>query len=186
MADLILCEKEELTDVADAIREKTGETEEMQVSQMADKIRSIEASQEVIEAQEMTQAEHEALSEDEKNNGLYFITDGGMADTEMKKNLWNGEWSSGTIEVPNTNKYMLYAIRMSGQGTMVLAMRYGTHIRGIGGYSTATPSVLMYNFTATVSGNNWTFVACNYEHHTPSGNHGAITNCTVTSIIGII
>lgn len=41
MADIIICTKDELQPVADAIREKTGETESITIAEMPAKIRSI-------------------------------------------------------------------------------------------------------------------------------------------------
>lgn len=99
--------------------------------------------------------------------------------------LWSGSWTSGTIDVPDTDKYTVFKIGMSGQGVAILAVKHGTHIRGIGGYSSDTPTVISYQFTATFSDNTWTFVACN-SLRLGGDDVGVITNQTVTSIVGII
>lgn len=99
-----------------------------------------------------------------------------------KKTLWSGSWNAGEIYVSDTDKYVLYKITMSGMGTTVLAMRHANFIRGIGGYSTATPTIMSYQFAATIDGDYWTFVACNELTHS----NNTIKNCTVTSIEGII
>lgn len=75
---------------------------------------------------------------------------------------------------------------MDGMGTSILGMKTGKYIRGIGGYSSATPTIHTYHFAATFEGDVWTFVACNNLTHTPSGSHGTLAECTVTSIVGII
>lgn len=96
--------------------------------------------------------------------------------------LWSGEWSSGTAEVPGTENYMLYKVALSGMGTPILAVRQGTHIRGIGGYTTADPVVITYQFTATYDGDIWTLVACNSLNH----DTGALAARIVTSIVGLV
>ncbi len=104
--------------------------------------------------------------------------------SKQKQTLWEGEWSSGFIffdEQPDD--YMLFKIVLDGQGTSILAVRNGDCVRGIGGYSSATPTIVTYHFAATIYNNQWTMIACN------SGNpfeNGTITPHTVTSIIGII
>lgn len=100
--------------------------------------------------------------------------------------LWSGSWSSGTITVSNTTKYSVYSISISGQGASILAIRKATHIRGIGGYSSATPTITTLHFTATVSGDEWTFVAANGFSHIPSGAHGElISGLVINGIVGL-
>ena len=41
MADFIICEEQDLQNIADAIRQKTGSTETMMVSEMAEEINNI-------------------------------------------------------------------------------------------------------------------------------------------------
>ena len=110
----------------------------------------------------------------------YYMADYGRGDL-----LWEGSWSSGDILVKNTSRYIGYKIGMSGQGAAILAMRQSMHIRGIGGYSDANQKILTYHFAATEQNEVWTLVACNNITHTKSSNHGSITDCTVTSIVGL-
>ena len=104
----------------------------------------------------------------------------------LGQTLWEGTWNAGTLTVPNTDDYQLFQICMSGQGTTILAARYGIYIRGMGGYSSATPTISTYHLAATVEGDVWTFVACNRFGHTQSGSHGGLSNNVITSIRGII
>lgn len=98
------------------------------------------------------------------------------------KELWTGTWSSGTISVPGSSEYGLFQIRLSGQGTTIPVLKYGQHLRGMGGYSSATPTIITYQFTATISGDTWTFVACNSENHSTN----AVTSLVISSICGIV
>lgn len=102
----------------------------------------------------------------------------------IKQTLWKGTWSENTITVENTSDYLLFQIGLANIGTSILAMRYGNYIRGIGGYSSATPTVTLYHFAATISGNDWTLVACNAG--APYSDSTALTNLTVSRITGII
>lgn len=105
------------------------------------------------------------------------------------KQLYAQEWSSGTVTVPGTDSYALFQIEMVGQGTTILAMRNGQYIRGIGGYSTATPTQILYSFAATVEGNAWTFVACNQINHEQTASEVVLSEIkpmTVSKIKGII
>ena len=101
------------------------------------------------------------------------------------KLLWEGSWGSGTITVPDTSKYLAFRIAMSGQGTVILGFRYGSHIRGIGGYTQENGEATIYQFTATIDGNVWTFVACNSFKHYLDKSHGAGYSRTVSEIRGL-
>ena len=100
--------------------------------------------------------------------------------------LWEGSWTSGTITVPNTDKYKMFILGFAGQGTTVIAVKHNTHIRGAGGYSSATPTITYYQFTATFEGDVWTFVAANSLQHTPNNDHSKAENITLTQILGLI
>lgn len=68
-----LIKEETLTDIADAIRGQTGDVNPIAVSDFASEISSIVGGGSHVE---LTQAEYDALTEEEKNNGsVYFITD---------------------------------------------------------------------------------------------------------------
>lgn len=114
------------------------------------------------------------------NEPEYYMPDYGRG-----KVLWEGNWSSGKITVPDTGNYNGFKISFSGQGTAVLAIKQGVYIRGIGGYSTAENAIITYHFAATFDGDEWTFVASNRFNHNPSSNHGSVSNNVITSIIGL-
>lgn len=102
------------------------------------------------------------------------------------KELWSGSWESGTLTVADTDKYNLFMLWMSGSGTSILAVKHGTHIRGIGGYSSAAKSIIYYQFAATVSGNTWTHVACNAMNHLPGSAHGELSeSITISAVYGL-
>lgn len=108
-----------------------------------------------------------------------------MKDFGRDELLWEGSWASGNINVPSTQDYMIYRIKMAGQGTAVLAIRLDGYIRGIGGYSSASATIMTYHFAATVEGNTWTFVACNSMRHISEAAHGKASDVTITGIYGI-
>lgn len=108
--------------------------------------------------------------------------------SKIWKTLWSGSWSSGTITVPNTDDYNFFIVTFSGQGSVVPVFKWGTHIRGIGGYDEGAANSRhdTHAFTATFSGNVWTFVSATFTKHNFSNNHGPKNSMTVTSIIGVI
>lgn len=108
----------------------------------------------------------------------YPILHGGM----VKKTLWSGSWSGGTITIAGLSQFREFRILMEGQGTTVSAYLYGDNLRGEGGYSTATSTITYYHFAATVSGDALTFVACNSRR----ANSTTVSGCVVSSIIGIL
>lgn len=103
--------------------------------------------------------------------------------------LWKGSWNSGTIKVTGTEKYTMYLIDMDGKATLIPVFRDASSIRGLGGYSSSSPAVTSYQFGATVSGENWTWVGCTGLYHAQkgvdSGIHGTLENMTVSRIIGV-
>lgn len=114
------------------------------------------------------------------NNPEYYMPDYGRGEL-----LWSGNWSSGEIKVHNSDRYNGFKISMSGQGTAILAMKQGSFVRGVGGYSSATPTINTYHFNATFEGDVWTFVACNSMTHTPNASHGNVADNVVTGIYGL-
>ena len=71
-----LIDSETLTDIADSIREKTGGTDPINVSDMPSEIEGITTGDTLH--RELTSAQYNALTTEERNNGtLYFITDAG-------------------------------------------------------------------------------------------------------------
>lgn len=99
--------------------------------------------------------------------------------------LWEGSWESGDLTVENADKFKLFQILMSGQGTTILAARTNQHIRGIGGHATAAPKIYTYHFTATVAENTWSLVSCNSMVHNPGSSHDEANGKTVASIYGL-
>ena len=122
---------------------------------------------------------------DDKGSQYYARNNLGVWDT-----LWSGTWNSGSITVPNIDKYHLYFIytvsRTSGaaMGTVIIVARMGQWLRGMGGYNTDTPAFEHYYFNAqsTDSWQSVTFIECAHQR-----NDGSATSyLTVTQIIGIV
>lgn len=115
----------------------------------------------------------------------------------MKKSLWNdGGWVGGSIEVEGMQDYIMFLIRMSGQGTVIPAYKETdvngvTWIRGIGGYVSDTTTDFTYQFNATLDGNSLTLVNCDYLWHGSGSTHGTRVLCgedtfAISEIIGVL
>lgn len=121
---------------------------------------------------------------------LYFMNARVPTSATIAKTLWSGSWSSGSISVPDFTRYRLYALYTatrssgSGNGTVIIAFRMGNWFRGMGGYSTNTPTITHYYFNATTS-NSWSsisFIECVAQR-----NDGTNTiDLAVTDILGIV
>lgn len=104
------------------------------------------------------------------------------------KLLWSGSWSSGSITVPDFSKYCAFILTMEGQGTTMPVYRApgSGFMRGMNGYTSATPTIVTYHFACTVSGETLTFVACNNMTQIPSAGHGAYVNNVVSGLWGVV
>lgn len=117
--------------------------------------------------------------------GLQIDWDIFLGDKQIMKSLWTGSWSASDITVNGISAYSLFMVRMSGQGTRILAMLNedgGTYyFRGVGGFNSSSTSETTYYINATLSGDTLTMVDC---HSITQA--GTRTARTVTEIIGII
>ena len=98
--------------------------------------------------------------------------------------LWEGEWSSGVITVPNTDRYTGFQIIMVDISSTILALKNDGKIRGIGGYSSSS-TAYSYHFSANCNGDEWTFSSCKSITHAPSGDHGDSSERAVAKIVGL-
>lgn len=103
----------------------------------------------------------------------------------VRKQLWSGSWSSGSITVDGISQYIFFIVRMSGQGTQMLVSLYddgdGIYFRGFGGYSSSSTNETIYYLNATLSGDTLTMVDC----HSINASGTRVAR-TVIEIIGII
>lgn len=109
----------------------------------------------------------------------------------MIKVLWEGTWSSGKITIPNANQYSVFLLktksRSSGSvnGTLILALRVDTWLRGMGGYSTDTPIMTHYYFNAqsdSATSNTFNFIECIAQRNDGTNT----TELSVAAIYGVV
>ena len=76
-------------------------------------------------------------------------------------------------------------VQLNGTITTILAMRYSTAFRGIGGWDNGSGQSI-YSLTAEVDGDTLTMTRCRNVVHYASGDHSQATNQVVQGIIGLI
>ena len=104
--------------------------------------------------------------------------------------LWTGNYSSGTLEVPNISKYHTFEVTFSGAATHALCFTAGSgdtgYLRGIGGYCSATNIIDYYvGLTLDFTTETLTWVNCINRQMNISTNAITTSALTITSIIGI-
>lgn len=101
--------------------------------------------------------------------------------------LWSGSWSSGTIIVPNTALYKMFVVKNSAQALYIPCFKYNNNVRG-GTFFTndAGSTQYMSDFSATISGNNWTYGQATARQNTKTWASTNIKGRTITDIYGVM
>lgn len=109
--------------------------------------------------------------------------------TPFGKTLWTGSWSSGSITVPDSDKYSAFAITVDGYGLIGVMNGPRTFVAGFNTATGDTAASAVYSrfVGIDVNGTTWTKRYFSQLAHNPSGNHTAkSTDKTITSIVGLI
>lgn len=110
-----------------------------------------------------------------------------LNETAIKgKLLWSGSWNSGTITVSDFDKYSLFQVQFTWQATDAIAFKHSGFFRGMGGYTTATPTITTFQINASISGTVLTMVALNAIDHLSNGAHSTASGLSVSNIIGLV
>lgn len=111
--------------------------------------------------------------------------------------IWTGTWSSGSVNIPNSDKYRAFLIYFGSSGSVdapaVIAFRdwlggenSSGYVTGIGGTSNqSNNSQNIYSFSAQVSGTSWTLQRANYVTHTANGSHSVGATRPVWQVKGL-
>lgn len=103
------------------------------------------------------------------------------------KTLWTGTWSSGSITVPDSDKYSAFIITMEGYGLIGVMNGPRTFVSGFN-IATGTGSPQYMRIVGIdVNGTTWTKRYFSSMAHNGSGNHAAaVTDKSVVSIVGLV
>lgn len=104
--------------------------------------------------------------------------------TPFGKTLWEGSASSGTITVPDTSKYLLFAVTIGGE--TVVCARTGNVITGSLLTSDTAGSQYSKSIYVALNGNAWSLTTIKELSHKASSNHGAASGKAITKIVGLI
>lgn len=102
------------------------------------------------------------------------------------KQLWSGTWSSGTITVPDTAKYIMFYVDVSG--SPLIAFRLDDVVLGFCITASGQAAQYIKAFRATISGDSWTFVNATQTNHTGSTPYHSLSSTAleVRKIVGLI
>lgn len=100
------------------------------------------------------------------------------------KQLWSGEWTSGTKTITNGSKYCAYIIVVNG--IPCIAVRDGDQIRGFNVATTTLQNQYAKAVQITINGDSWTLDSSRQLNHNASGNHNAGADMPVNKIIGLV
>ena len=109
------------------------------------------------------------------------------ATNDCLTSLWSGSWTTGTISVPNTAKYTMFAVKNKAMAVYVPCFKYGNNIRGGTFFTNASGGTqYMSDFTATISGETWTYVQCCNRQNTAKWQNSQTKAVEVTNIYGVM
>ena len=101
--------------------------------------------------------------------------------------LWTGSWSSGSLLVPNTDKYKAFILMQAGQSILAIKRSTSLYVDGYTIIGSSSGTQYIKTFSAAINGNTWTYRWANEKAHNASGSHGAPkVNEEITKIIGFI
>jgi len=130
------------------------------------------------------------LSWKDNHDGSFNLI-GGTPDPSKKK-LWTGSCAiGGTITVPNTANYDLFAIHLGDSSgafsQTILAYKSGTQVSGVGGWSgTSVDNKALHFVTFTANGNSWYLEDCRYHEIFPAGTVQSGVTAQVREIYGVL
>lgn len=109
------------------------------------------------------------------------------ATNDCLTSLWSGSWTTGTISVPNTAKYTMFAVKNKAMAVYIPCFKYGNNIRGGAFFTNASGGTqYMSDFTATISGETWTYVQCCNRQNTAKWQNSQTKAVEVTNIYGVM
>lgn len=125
------------------------------------------------------------------STGIINQINSALADYFGKYNqtLWTGSWSANNshIDVPNTDKYIVFAIYMNNDSGATLAVKNDGKIDILRGAMLSNSNNQYIDCASfTYDGNRWTMVNKAEFSHNPGGNHGSASAITITKIVGIL
>lgn len=109
------------------------------------------------------------------------------ATNDCLTSLWSGSWKTGTISVPNTAKYTMFAVKNKAMAVYIPCFKYSNNIRGGTFFTNASGGTqYMSDFTATISGETWTYVQCCNRQNTAKWQNSQTKAVEVTNIYGVM
>ena len=106
------------------------------------------------------------------------------------KQLWSGTFSSGSITVPNTDKYQLFLIQEdSFKNHIGVKSPDGTSVEFLAWFTGSDKKTLYTDYgRCNINGNKWGWVTVGQVAHQPGEGHGTFSssNRHITKITGLL
>lgn len=108
----------------------------------------------------------------------------------LMKKLWEGNWSTGSITVPNFQNYSLIVLRSktaegSVQNFTMIGFKAGGALRALGGQASELGNQYILAADITYDGNVLSALYTSAYSHVAGGNHNGSTKFNIYQIYGI-